>query len=84
MKKWLAVMLTGIILTVSASCCAEYRQFRLAEGDIGGAAGIVPLDAHNAVVIARPAGTFSVPSVFSLYSWFHIPLYIFAQQPGPK
>lgn len=54
MKKLLAMILIGMILSVSVSSGAEYEQFRLTEGDVGGTANIIPLDARNAVVIARP------------------------------
>ena len=56
MRKLLAIILTCVILTAVASSCAEYKKYRLTEGNAGGNAGIIPLDAHNAVVIARPEG----------------------------
>ena len=56
MRKLLAIILTCVILTAAASSFAEYKKYRLTEGNAGGNAGIIPLDAHNAVVIARPEG----------------------------
>ena len=55
MKKMALVILAGILLMVSVSSFAEYKDYRLTEGDMSSDAlwGYCALDAHNTVVLAR-------------------------------
>lgn len=55
MKKMVLVILAGILLMVSVSSYAEYKDYRLTEGDMSsdGLWGYCALDAHNTVVLAR-------------------------------
>ena len=55
MKKMVLVILACILLMVSVSSFAEYKSYRLTEGDMSsdGLWGYRALDAHNTVIIAR-------------------------------
>ena len=66
MRKFILLLLIGALLIVSVSAGAEYKEYRLTEGDISDSASWIcyPLDADNAVVIAR---SFSKPWHVSWY-----------------
>ena len=55
MKKVILVILAGILLMASVSAVAEYKDYRLTEGDmsIDSTWGHLVLDAHNTVVLNR-------------------------------
>ncbi len=50
MKKWLLILLAGIMLAVIASAGAEYKNYQITEGNWW---DCFPLDSHNTVVAAR-------------------------------
>ena len=54
MKKVILVILAGILLMASVSAVAEYKDYRLTEGDmsIDSTWGYLALDAHNTVVLS--------------------------------
>ena len=55
MKKVILLILAGILLIGSVSAVAEYKDYRLTEGDmsIDSIWGYLALDAHNTVVLNR-------------------------------
>ena len=55
MKKVILMILAGILLMASVSAVAEYKDYRLTEGDmsIDSTWGYLALDAHNTVVLNR-------------------------------
>ncbi len=54
MKKVILVILAGILLIGSVSAVAEYKDYRLTEGDmsIDSIWGYLALDAHNTIVLS--------------------------------
>ena len=54
MKKVILVILAGILLIGSVSAVAEYKDYRLTEGDMSADSiwGYLALDAHNTVVLS--------------------------------